>query len=86
MTTIFLDKPPAWNWGVPRVDVGGGYIAHIHCVGARFHVISYHGRHDETSYIRCSEPNCIKNKPWDESQSSVASRDESNGTVDAEKK
>lgn len=41
---------------VPASDPN--YIKHVICEGARFHVISYssHGR-------KCSEPNCIINKP-----------------------
>lgn len=53
---------------VPRIPVREGekWIKHVHCDGARFHVLSYllvMGKdgiaHSET---RCSEPNCIYNK------------------------
>ena len=42
----------------PRVLVIGGekWIKHVHCEGARFHVISWFPEH-------CSEPDCIINKP-----------------------
>lgn len=42
-----------------------GYIKHVHCDGARFHVLSWsgHRRKDGTIEGRthCGEPNCIIN-------------------------
>ncbi len=55
---------------VPRekINVGERWIKHVHCDGARFHVLSYYfvngfrHPHDGTVKIRCSEPDCIYNK------------------------
>lgn len=43
---------------VPRVEAEDGWIKHVNCEGARFHVI-----HWSTQGQHCSEPNCIINKP-----------------------
>lgn len=43
----------------PRVQVHpGGWIAHVHCDGARWHVLSW-----SSLGCHCSEPKCILNKP-----------------------
>ena len=36
------------------------WIKHIHCEGARWHVLSW-----SSLGVKCSEPNCIVNKPND---------------------
>ena len=38
------------------------YIKHVHCDGARWHVLSYHATKDGAR-IFCTEPDCIYNKP-----------------------
>jgi hypothetical protein len=43
---------------VPSVEVEGGWVKHVNCEGARFHVISW-----STQGKHCSEPKCIINKP-----------------------
>ncbi len=44
-----------------------GWLKHIHCDGARFHVISWGLRRlsngKEEGYSRCSEPDCEENHP-----------------------
>lgn len=55
---------------VPEIKVNENekWIKHVHCKGARFHVLRYVqtsciGIFGETkSVIRCSEPDCIYNK------------------------
>lgn len=42
----------------PIVELWGGWIAHVYCEGARWHVLSW-----SNMGVRCSEPRCIKNKP-----------------------
>lgn len=51
---IFIDTPREFP---PRVEVEPGWIDHVSCDGARWHVLSY-----GTDAIRCSEPSCIINK------------------------
>ncbi len=55
---IFLDAQP--DFGVPRKFIRGSrkWIKHVHCDGARFHVLSWSsaGRH-------CSEKDCVFNRP-----------------------
>jgi hypothetical protein len=67
--TIFLDPNDADTRMVPREKVNPKekWIKHVHCGGARFHTLSYgrflgiDGRaHAE---VRCSEPDCVYNKP-----------------------
>lgn len=46
-----------------------GTEKHISCDGARYHVISYHGRDnvvtgESWTELHCSEPNCEMNKRW----------------------
>jgi len=52
---------------IPReiIKEGEKWIKHVSCDGARFHVLSYGGRQTWmgfTTYIKCSEPDCIYNK------------------------
>lgn len=42
------------------------YVKHIVKQGSREHVTSYHGMSNGNSYERCSEPNCEKNKHYDQ--------------------
>ena len=61
--TIFLDKLP---WCPPTEDASEpGWIKHVRCAGARFHVPSY-GLYEnwrgQRAITRCSEPRCILNK------------------------
>jgi hypothetical protein len=64
--TIFLDEIPEYE---PRelIDPNEKWIKHVHCEGARFHVFGYLGVLDKhgvvSCKIRCSEPDCIYNKP-----------------------
>lgn len=63
---ICLDKIPEYSCDIPRVKVNPNekWIKHVHCEGARFHVVSYlfyDGGYPYTQ--RCSEPDCIVNKP-----------------------
>lgn len=70
MNTIYLDKytpvPP-----IVRVNDTEKWIKHVHCDGARYHVLIYSGgsrppySNITFSKIRCSEPYCIYNKPED---------------------
>ena len=57
--TIFM-QDYRYDWTVIPVEPASDpdYVKHVVCEGARFHVISYSnlGR-------KCSEPNCIINKP-----------------------
>ena len=39
-----------------KVNEGEKWVKHVHCEGARFHVLSWFPEH-------CSEPDCIINKP-----------------------
>ena len=58
MDAIRLDEIPH-PFKVPREPASDpDYIKHVYCEGARFHVISYSDKGR-----RCSEPNCIINKP-----------------------
>ena len=52
-----LDAPPVF--GPPREYVAGSrkWIKHVHCNGARFHVLSY-----STQGAECSEPDCVVNR------------------------
>lgn len=65
---IFLDKVPDGPWpNIPRIKVNPDekWIKHVHCDGARFHVLSFafvKGRCVE----HCSEADCIVNKPEEE--------------------
>jgi len=49
---------------VPREKISEEekWIKHVHCDGARFHVLSYFGMYDGTTKVHCSEPDCIYNK------------------------
>ena len=68
LPTIEFDK--SLNDFVPREKVNPNekWIKHVHCDGARFHVLSYyfvrswHHPHDGTVKIKCSETDCIYNK------------------------
>ncbi len=59
--TIYLDDPHTF-W-VPREEIEEGWIKHVNCNGARFHVLSY-----STLGIRCSEERCIINKYYQDRQ------------------
>jgi hypothetical protein len=45
-----------------KVNPNEKWIKHVHCDGARFHVLSWIGYWDGTSKCVCSEPDCIYNK------------------------
>ena len=55
--SIYLEAMPTASPHVPA-ESDSSYIKHVHCNGARFHVISYH-----SDGMKCSEPRCIMNKP-----------------------
>jgi len=67
--TIFLDKIPGGLYpDIPRVLVNPDekWIKHVHCDGARFHVLTYIGcgfPRVTKVLTPCSEPDCIFNKP-----------------------
>lgn len=58
--TIYLDEPT--NFPPFERASDKTYIKHVYCDGARFHVISYYLINGE-GVQKCSEPNCIMNKP-----------------------
>lgn len=66
--TVEYDKG-TYPFGPPRIFVKKGerWIKHVHCDGARFHVLRYGGYMGLDgsihSFIHCSEPDCIYNKP-----------------------
>jgi len=69
--TIFLDKEPEWSSDIPRVRINENekWIKHVHCEGSRFHVLAYIGRENHLRSwceTRCSEPDCIYNKPTED--------------------
>lgn len=51
---IFVDNPFQQP---PIVEIENGWIAHVNCEGARWHVLSW-----SSSGVHCSEARCIKNK------------------------
>jgi hypothetical protein len=55
--------PEQWFF-VPRKKVKKGekWIYHVHCEGARFHILHWF-KTDKGAICRCSEPDCIYNKP-----------------------
>jgi len=64
MDVIFIDDPYCL---MPPIETACDpvYIKHVHCVGARFHVLSWSGRIVDgkmTSVTHCSEKKCIENK------------------------
>ena len=64
-TEIFYkDIDEVNQYFIPReiVTEGKPWIKHVHCNGARFHVLSYHGKYNGECEIRCSEKDCIYNK------------------------
>ena len=77
MNTIYIDSsvdgipdhPP-----VEKVNPDEKWIKHVNCNNARFHVVSYigvttKGWHTVDKVItRCSEPDCILNKPESEGE------------------
>jgi hypothetical protein len=53
--TVYVTDPETMS--PPRVPSSvPGYVKHVHCNGARFHVLSWVG-----SGRRCSEPECVEN-------------------------
>jgi hypothetical protein len=54
---------------VPTVEIEDGWIKHVNCEGARFHVL-----HWTSQGSHCSEPNCIINKPPDAAKEQKSSR------------
>ena len=59
--TIEITDPSTWL--VPREKVDEDWIAHVRCLGARFHVLSYN-----SIGTQCSEPKCIVNKLYQEAR------------------
>lgn len=63
--TIFLDPRELKSNPLryPPCEPSGkqGFIKHVNCDGARFHVISWGLDNDGKVVERCSEPNCIIN-------------------------
>jgi len=61
---IFLEEIPKYK--PSPVFNKDGTERHVHCDGARFHVLSWSGRIDKYGKIHgfehCSEPNCEINK------------------------
>ena len=55
--SIYLTKMPTAAPHLPA-ESDPNYIQHVHCNGARFHVLSY-----TTDGAKCSERQCIINKP-----------------------
>jgi hypothetical protein len=68
LPTIEFDKSLCDFVPSEKVNPDEKWIKHIHCEGARFHVLSYYvvcdfpHLYNGTIKIRCSEPNCIYNK------------------------
>ena len=58
----FYIKSP-WDI-IPRVKINPDekWIKHVHCNGARFHVLSWAQMFDGTVRTICSESDCIYNK------------------------
>jgi len=56
---IRLEKIPDFGYPVEKSSVPG-FVKHVRCEGARFHVISYEGRRSGAVAV-CSEPKCIIN-------------------------
>lgn len=61
--TIYLDKLPTFFEPIPREELKDGWIKHVRCRGARFHVLSF-----TTLGKKCSEKNCIINKYYQDRQ------------------
>lgn len=71
--TIFLEIDPNKTiYSIPREKINPNerWIKHVHCEGARFHVLNYSGKigidGKVKAEIHCSEPDCIYNKPESE--------------------
>ncbi len=63
---IYIDDITKINpYFIPQeiIKEGEPWIKHVNCNGARFHVLSYRGKYNGECEIRCSEKNCIYNKP-----------------------
>jgi hypothetical protein len=61
--TIEYDRNKLSSGGyviLPRVKVNKKekWIKHVHCDGARFHVLSWYSCYDGHGGVRCSEPDC----------------------------
>lgn len=52
---VFVNNPNKWP---PVIELGNGWIAHVHCEGARWHVLSW-----STLGEHCTEKRCIINAP-----------------------
>ena len=62
LNEIFLDGIPKSLFRVPREPSSvDGYIKHVRCEGARFHVLSY-----SSLGVHCSEPKCVINSRRDQ--------------------
>jgi|WetSurSiteA1Bulk_404760.scaffolds.fasta_scaffold12020_2 hypothetical protein len=57
-------EPSRDNCFLPREKVNPDekWIKHVHCDGARFHVLAWYFMYDGTVKCKCSEPDCIYNK------------------------
>jgi hypothetical protein len=59
---IFIKNLNVWLFAIPHEPASDPkYIKHVHCDGARFHVLSWVGNSESVRTI-CSEPSCIINK------------------------
>ena len=68
---IYLDEIPELGAPTIKINPNEKWIKHVHCEGARFHVLSWLGHGGGfgrkcIAITRCSEPNCIVNKITDE--------------------
>lgn len=68
---IFLDELPRGIVFETKINPNEKWVKHIHCDGARFHVLRwllYGGIFGDRgiTITRCSEPDCIVNKIADE--------------------
>lgn len=68
---IYLNELPEFEIPEVKVDPNEKWIKHVHCNGARFHVLRWLGygggfMRKSIAITRCSEPNCIVNKIADE--------------------
>ena len=63
--TIFCEEVTGWQIPPSKPSSEAGWIKHVHCDGARFHVptyVLYETWRGSRAVTWCSEPKCIMNK------------------------